>query len=35
MIAHQTHAALGIKTIAIEGDNACCFLAPVLERMKA
>ena len=31
MIAHQSEPSLGVKSRALKGDNACCFLAPVLK----
>jgi hypothetical protein len=31
MIAHQAEPSLGVKSLPVEGDNAGCFLTPVLE----
>ena len=35
MIADQAHAAFGVKAFAIKGDDACGFLAAMLEGVKA
>jgi hypothetical protein len=35
VIADEAHAPLGMESPSIEGDDAGCFLAAVLERMKA
>jgi hypothetical protein len=35
MIADQAHAALGMEAQAVEGDDARCFLAAMLQGMQA
>jgi hypothetical protein len=35
MVADKAETAFGVEVLAVEADDACCFLAAMLERMQA